>query len=130
VDLLRSAEIACKVDLPDVTPDLPVSADVRHQLVLTVKEALTNVVRHARATEVRLHIAASPEQLTIVISDNGCGLKTPVESAEADGLRNMQQRMQELGGLFAIETAAAGGTRVELGLSLPAKRAPADSSIA
>ncbi len=130
VDFLRTAEIACAVDLPEVTPNLPVSADVRHDLFLSVKEALNNVVRHAQATEVKLQIIASAERLTIVLLDNGRGFEKKEHEPEADGLRNMQQRLQEMGGLFTIEGLKGGGTRVVFTVPFPARRAGTDSPIA
>src|SRR5207244_2662004 len=57
VSFLRTAEIACRLELPENPPRRPVSAEIRHNLFLAVKETLTNVVRHAQAHEVRMTIA-------------------------------------------------------------------------
>jgi signal transduction histidine kinase len=71
------------------------------------------VVRHSGASEVRLRIAIAHEHLELTIADNGKGLAARPESSGADGLRNMKQRMEEIGGSFRIESAPAAGTRVE-----------------
>jgi len=51
IDYLRLADIRCRLDFPEQTPEREVSTDVRHNLFLAVKEALHNIVKHARARE-------------------------------------------------------------------------------
>ena len=111
---LNRAEIQCRLDLPEHPPEVAMSAEVRHNLFLVLKEALNNIVRHARATEVCLKIETSETRFELSVQDNGCGFKTPngsVEDPEADGLKNMEQRMKEIGGSFEARTSAQ-GTRV------------------
>jgi signal transduction histidine kinase len=114
VGFLRTAEILCHVDLPGNPPARAVTADVRHNLFLVVKEALNNVVRHAQATAAWLRITVTDDALTLTIEDNGRGFAGAPASAEADGLRNMQQRMRQIGGQFQIESQLGKGTRVSL----------------
>lgn len=113
VEFLRVAGIRCVVDLPDDPPDLPVPSDVRHHLLLVVKEALTNVVRHAHARNVSLRIASEKNLLRVVVEDDGVGLVTPAGPPQGDGLRNMRKRMEAVGGEFRLERKAGGGTRLE-----------------
>lgn len=121
---LATAEIACVLDLPDDPPARPVSAEARHNLFLTVKEALTNIVKHAHAREVRFDCQIGADALRLVIADDGLGCNgcTP-DDPEADGLRNMRQRMTLLGGRFALASAPGEGTRITLELPLPATNA-------
>jgi signal transduction histidine kinase len=77
-----------------------------------VKETLNNIVRHARATETWLRVATSDEALVLVVEDNGQGFERPREDPGADGLRNMRQRMEEIGGEVKIESRPGLGTRV------------------
>ena len=119
VNFLRAAEIACHLDLPDDPPDTLVPADSRHHVFLAVKEALTNVVRHANAANAHLKVTLPPGTLEIAIEDDGVGYSGPSNEAEADGLRNMRERMEQIGGTFRIERRAAGGTRVTLTLPRP-----------
>jgi signal transduction histidine kinase/ligand-binding sensor domain-containing protein len=118
---LATAEIACVLDLPDDPPIRPVSADARHQLFLAVKEALTNVVKHAHAREVRFGCRIEASALHVVVADDGlgCAGRTP-DDPEADGLRNMRQRLMALGGRFDLESTPGAGTRVTLVLPLAA----------
>jgi signal transduction histidine kinase/ligand-binding sensor domain-containing protein len=114
VQFLSTAGIQCQADIPDHPAARSLSADVRHNLFLVVKEALHNVVRHSGATEVTLRIRCEPESLVIVVADNGRGFTSGGEAAGADGLRNMEQRMAEIGGAFQIESTPGAGTRVTI----------------
>jgi len=121
VNFLHAAGIRPRVDLPERLPERPVSPEVRHNLFLVVKEALNNVVRHARASEAHFRLAATDEQLDIAIEDNGCGFERSADSVSADGLRNMRQRMEEIGGSCDIESRPGKGTKVSLSYPWPRK---------
>ncbi|HUC85102.1 MAG TPA: two-component regulator propeller domain-containing protein [Candidatus Acidoferrales bacterium] len=115
VEFLKAANIRCRIDLPEEPPSLLLAPEVRHNLFLAVKETLNNVVRHARASEVQLHLTVLPEALNIVIQDDGRGFDINANAApNADGLRNMQQRLVEIGGQCFIESKPNSGTRVSM----------------
>jgi ligand-binding sensor domain-containing protein/signal transduction histidine kinase len=113
-DFLRPAAIACRLDLPPLLPPVPISTQVRHNLLLVMKEALTNVVKHAGATEVWVRAEWLDPVLEIVIEDNGKGLRASEADPHSDGLRNMNHRLSSLGGSFAIDAGAGRGTRVKM----------------
>jgi len=119
VDFLQTAGVRCRVDLPRNPPDHDVSAEARHNLFLLVKEALNNVVRHATATEVCLRITANNKSVELTIEDNGQGFEHVPDDALADGLRNMRQRIEEIGGQFHLESRPGAGTRI--GASIPCR---------
>jgi signal transduction histidine kinase len=112
VEFMRTADLPCQVELPDHPPRRRVSAEARHNLFLAVKEALNNIVRHAGRCEVRVQIKPDPDALRIVISDNGVGFGGKAGGPEADGLRNMQQRLAELGGRCEVDSHPGAGTRI------------------
>jgi signal transduction histidine kinase/ligand-binding sensor domain-containing protein len=114
VEFLRMAGIRCRVDLPLRVPDEHVSTEVRHNLFLVVKEALNNVVNHARATEVSLHITVDDRTVRLFIEDNGRGFDHAPANGCADGLRNMRQRIEEIGGAFELQSKPAAGTRISV----------------
>jgi signal transduction histidine kinase len=116
LDHLQLAGIRCRFDLPEKLRERDVSADVRHNLFLVVKEALNNVVKHSKATEVWLRFLNTDDHLRIVVEDNGHGFEGAVEHRWADGLKNMRQRMQEAGGAFRVESRPGQGTRITLEL--------------
>jgi signal transduction histidine kinase len=120
MEFLQQAGIRCELDLPDHPPERPVSAELRHNLFLIVKEALNNVVRHAQADKVRLHIRISAATLELLIEDNGRGIRQMPQDALADGLRNMRQRADELRAGFKLESNAGAGTRITVTYSWPA----------
>ena len=111
-DYLRAAGVRCLLDVPEYTPPREVPSTVRHNVFLVVKEALQNIVKHARATEVWLRVNATNQGLRIVIEDDGSGFERAPENALADGLRNMQQRMNELGGECRIQSRVGAGTEI------------------
>jgi signal transduction histidine kinase/ligand-binding sensor domain-containing protein len=111
---LSTADIRCRLDLPEHPPEIAMTAEIRHNLVLVLKEALNNVVRHARATEVSLRIETTENHFELSLQDNGCGFEAAngaADDSQADGLRNMEQRMKDMGGSFEAQTSAQ-GTRV------------------
>jgi signal transduction histidine kinase/ligand-binding sensor domain-containing protein len=117
---LREVGIRCFLDVPDQTPVREVAANLRHNVFLVIKEALQNIVKHARASEVWLRISATPERLRVVIEDNGRGFDRPPEDAWADGLGNMRQRLAEIGGHCDITSRPGQGTTITLELPWPA----------
>jgi signal transduction histidine kinase len=116
LDFLRPAGIRCRLDFPDQIPPRVLSTNLRHNLFLVIKEALHNIVKHAGATEIWLRVSLREEMLTVVIEDNGCGFTQAPDDALADGLRNMRQRIEEIGGECRVESQPQTGTRVILHL--------------
>ena len=113
-DFLAAAGVRCRMDFPNDPPALPLSAEVRHNLFLAVKEALTNAVRHAQASEVWVRAAVADGVLTLTVEDDGKGFESGPAHPSADGLRNIQQRMDTLGGRFDLQTSRNNGTKVTL----------------
>jgi len=112
VDFLQAAGIPCRVDFPPTPPSQDIPAPVRHGLFLAIKEALHNIVKHAQATEVWLRVSVTDRSLRWEIEDNGRGFDQSPNDALADGVRNMQQRLTELGGTCSVESRAGAGTRI------------------
>jgi len=116
-EILDAAGIFCRLRLPFDCDGIMLSGPVRHSLFLAVKEALNNIIRHARATEVELVMTVQFNQLELVIKDNGHGFD--LNSARlGDGLRNMQSRLAALGGSCAIISKPGEGTTVRFLLPL------------
>ena len=112
VGFLQTAGIRCRVDFPSPPPVCRIAADVRHGLFLAVKEALNNAVKHSQATEVGLRVTVNNGSMDWRIEDNGRGFERVADNALADGLRNMQQRLAELGGACSIETRPGNGVKI------------------
>ena len=107
---LAPTAIGCRLEMADQLPNLPLPANIRHQLLLAVKEALNNVVRHAAARTVWLRISLVPGQFVIVITDDGRGFEVPSGAQGGDGLENMRQRMESIHGTMQLQSRPGGGT--------------------
>jgi PAS domain S-box-containing protein len=78
-----------------------------------VQEALTNVVRHAQASEVRIAIACTRSRCTLTIEDDGCGADvTRGRAAGTFGLLGMGERVRQLGGVIEFRSAPGEGFRI------------------
>lgn len=121
-DTAALAGLRYRFDVPRHLPAAALPPDVRHNVFLAAKEAINNVVKHARASEIRLRLRLESGRFTLEIEDDGCGLAGRDESAALtrNGLRNMRRRMDEVGGQFTLGPAPGGGTRV--GLSVPLEK--------
>ena len=119
-DYLRDAGIRCLLDVPENLPAREVPANVRHNVFLAIKESLQNIVKHARATEVWLRVNSDPRGLRISIEDNGCGFNGSSGDPWADGLRNMRQRLAEIGGECQVDSRPGAGTTITVNLALSA----------
>ncbi|PZQ89483.1 MAG: hypothetical protein DI534_06600 [Leifsonia xyli] len=80
-------------------------------------EGLANARRHAGAREIVVRLAREPDTLRVEIADDGRGVAP--DATPGLGLRSMRERAEELGGVFTIETATEGGTRITALLPLP-----------
>ncbi|MEH6740798.1 MAG: histidine kinase, partial [Sulfitobacter sp.] len=87
-------------------------SDAKTALYRIAQEALTNIERHAGATHVSIDLRGHKRGATLRISDNGCG-SIPNNRNQGLGLRNMQERMDQLGGLLYIRTAQGKGLEIE-----------------
>jgi len=80
------------------------------QLLSALREALSNVARHARAATVEVTVDAGDE-LVLLVCDDGVGIPTDVEPG--NGLANLDARASRLGGTFSVLAASGGGTALE-----------------
>lgn len=111
-EYFAASGLKCRMNLPQHPPEQFVSSDTRHNLFLAVKEALNNITRHSNASEVVLKIVADSKLMNVIIEDNGRGFNATPQNGTAEGLHNMRQRMQDIGGQFQIESKPGGGTKV------------------
>lgn len=89
--------IQSNIQMPTERLDLSLTGQYRHSILLTVKECLNNILKHAEASEVWLHAAADTE-LVIHIRDNGKGFDPEEKAGSGKGLRTTVKRMESVGG--------------------------------
>jgi len=104
--LLESGGVRLEYETPE-TAALP--SDIETIFALTIREAVTNIQRHARATEARVTLAVAPREARLVVEDNGCGGVI----APGNGLTGMRERLRALGGDLIIASERGRGTRLE-----------------
>jgi len=119
-DYLSVAGVKYRLEAPPQLPPIPITPEVRHNLFLAAKEAITNVVRHAQATAAEIRIRLQEGRFSLEIRDNGRGLAhLDAQAAQTrNGLRNMRKRMEDIGGSFSIASAPEGGAVVRLSVPL------------
>lgn len=119
VDKLCSAcSMPYRIDIPTVLPKLPISSQVRYNLIMAIREALTNALKHACASEISIHLHLDESHLlTIRICDNGKGFDASREYA-GEGLRNIKWRIHDIRGQVSWERSDQGCTAVVFLLDL------------
>ena len=95
--LSSQAGLRCRLEVPSLPANIPISSHQRHNLTMAVKEALHNVIKHAQASEVRMKIILTETELNLFIQDDGRGfdLQTVVPGS---GLGNLKHRLRDVGG--------------------------------
>jgi len=110
-EVLTPAGVDIAFGVPAALPPHPLPHEVLHQLYLIYKEALHNVVKHARATQVTVTLTVAPALLTLHVADDGQGYDGPPRPG-GQGLRNMQARARAVGGTVRFHPSAPSGRTV------------------
>jgi len=110
MEYLSDFEIDLAFGSDQVHDDISLTSTVRRNLLLIVKEALNNIAKHAHATQVSIEISYVNHNLILAISDNGIGLQS--ENILGNGLENMQDRVEQMGGEIEYRDAEPGLTLI------------------
>jgi len=101
--------------LLDMDPDINIPADAALTVFRIMQESLTNVARHAKASQVHISLKPQLDNISMVISDNGVGISDDeLNSKKSFGLIGMKERANSLGGTFVITNLPGRGTRIIL----------------
>jgi signal transduction histidine kinase len=118
-EVIEDAGLRARLDFAEELPRCPLSSEFRRNVFLAVKEALANVLKHARATEVTVVVQArSRHQLEICVADNGQGFDPLAVGVFHNGLRNLRQRLEAVGGTLTVNAASGQGTAVQMRVPL------------
>lgn len=96
--------------------DTAVAENIAEDMLIALREALSNAARHAEASRVDVTVSAGSE-LTLVVQDDGSGIG---ETSRRSGLANLRHRAEALGGQLKLDQPETGGTRLEWRVPLPA----------
>ena len=112
IEYFENTGINCTVNIAADLPDIAVNGAIRRNVFLVVKEALNNVLKHSKATEVILMLKKEHTVISLLIQDNGTGIDFENLRRFGNGLKNMKDRMNKSGIDFFIENK--NGTLVTL----------------
>jgi signal transduction histidine kinase len=123
-EFFEASPIACHLDLPTEAPSISLTAEVRHNLFMVVKEALNNVLKHSGASEAHLRLKLQDGVLEIQVEDNGRGFALgDVTTSKRSGMSNMRHRIEMIGASLQIESQPGQGASVRVFLPcLPGER--------
>jgi signal transduction histidine kinase len=106
------AEFASQGEQPKLPPEWEAN------LLRIGQEVLTNVLRHARASEFNVRLVFDSREIRLDLRDNGCGFD-PQRKHEGFGLQGMRERAEGMGGQLTIQSATGKGTAISIVLPVP-----------
>ena len=93
--------------------EIGLSPDAETALYRVVQECLTNVLRHANASQVSVVLESRADYVTVIVEDNGCGFDVDaISTSKRLGVRGMQERMELVGGTLEVESQPGAGTTI------------------
>jgi len=128
-EYFQNTSVECEQRLPQAIAHIPLSSETRHNLFLAFEETLNNVLKHSGASKVKVEMVLNAPKFEIVVTDNGRGFAVDKLSAGGmaqgarggrggNGLRNIRQRLTDIGGECAIRSQPDAGTTVSLFIRL------------
>ncbi|MCC7699229.1 PAS domain-containing sensor histidine kinase [Janthinobacterium sp. EB271-G4-7A] len=128
--LIRQMEsrgaIRYQLSLDSEVPDLGLDQRQTSAIFRVLQESLSNIVRHAQASEVKVALAQDTDAIVLRISDNGIGMQPDDHGKKAAfGLKSIRERVHALGGELRIDSQAGRGTVLAIHLPQTRKGAPA-----
>ncbi len=115
-DYLENIPIDVTMEFPDEVPSMKISRDAQRNIFLTTKEAINNSIKHAGGTKMKITLTVSDHKLAISVADNGKGFDPGQLKGSGNGLRNMRQRIESIGGTYNINPAP---NNTEVAFSVP-----------
>ena len=109
----RRTNISCHVSCDE--EEILLDADLSVAIFRLFQEILTNISKHAQATDVWVSLTEAEEKIAMEVQDNGCGISTQdMKKQDSYGIRGMHERCQQLKGSFRISSESGKGTKVSI----------------
>jgi len=115
-ELSRKMPIAIQWEMDE---DIRLAKGVEDQLFRVAQEAISNTLRHSRASRLEMKLLRRGDVVRLTIKDNGVGFDLDQRKQSSYGLITMTERVSEIGGFLNIVTAPGKGTRIEIQVPVP-----------
>jgi signal transduction histidine kinase len=110
-EFLKISGISCEVSLPE--DELSLDRDTSTALFRILQESLTNILRHAKASRVSVHLSKENHITMLQVQDNGVGIPADLIAGPASfGLLSMKERALMLGGTVDVMSGPGAGTKI------------------
>lgn len=116
-DYLEDFPAELKFNFPEIISQKEILNDSHREIFMTLKECLNNIVKHSKATIIEIETTIQNDFLSICIKDNGVGFLND-SVTKGNGLRNMKNRIDTIGGKFLIESFDINGTLIKMTVEL------------
>lgn len=116
LDFFEDSNIKCVLNFPEHATHIILSQFERRNLFLIIKETYHNILKHSGATLVNITVTLTSKKIKVTIEDNGKGFELKDAIKRGNGLNNMQKRMNDLNGIYHIQSSIGNGciTTLEL----------------
>jgi two-component sensor histidine kinase len=117
-NFFKHHQIRILFDIQTNLPNVSLSSDIRHSLLMCIKELLNNAMKYSEAETIWIHVSTTDSSLIVIIQDNGKGFVLEDKLHTGNGLGNLFSRMSRHGGDCSIETAPGRGCQVRIQLPI------------
>ena len=121
-DMIRELQAKVPIDIStDIDKQIQLSKGIEDHLFRIVQEALSNTLRHSKATRLHISLKQKAEVVFMSVADNGIGFDPEQKKQTSYGIVMMHERVNELGGAIAILSAPGNGTRIDIRIPIVGK---------
>lgn len=110
-DYIENFPITLHTTFPFELPGFYVKKDICHAAIMTIKEALTNIIKHAKANNISLQIDIENDFIVMIVKDDGIGFNLSHQS-QGNGLLNMKSRVESVHGFISMTSILNTGTEI------------------
>jgi len=117
-DFLEGTGISPSFESIENFPIVDLSAELRRNIFLVIKEIVNNTVKHSHASNFNLKLDFCNGKFLLSISDNGKGFQLNQNSKFGNGLNNMKKRIEDVGGIISIDSSTSNGTVIHIEVAI------------
>jgi signal transduction histidine kinase len=111
-DLMDGYGIECNYHIDQALEAQITNINARKNLLLIAKEAINNILKHAKSTRIDVFLKEQDNRIFLEIQDNGIGMKDTEKNFSGNGLQNMKNRTEKINGVFKIKSEVGVGTTI------------------